>query len=203
MQFKLCWIWLQQLSAHASLATMAKTAHQNNSWFVNSEQNLLYSLTKVCYQTNKKPDLERITEMEKEEKLENWDTQSYFQPNKKSTLLSGLKLLTCNPMQAASCNFKNILEGYVSTNTGYRLPNVHTLHNQVHIVVGGAMGDVSSGSNDPIFPPHHPLWIVFMRNGFASSTRTLRFFQPTMHLSDTTKVTSLYTSCCVYLSTDV
>ena len=37
-----------------------------------------------------------------------------------------------------------------------------------------------------------PLWIVFVRNGFASSTRTLRFFQPTIHPSDTTKMTSLY-----------
>ena len=55
----------------------------------------------------------------------------------------------------SSCNFRNILEGYVSTKTGYRLPNVHTLHNQVHIVVGGAMGDVSSASNDSIFPLHH------------------------------------------------
>ncbi|CAH3172647.1 unnamed protein product, partial [Porites lobata] len=34
--------------------------------------------------------------------------------------------------------------------------------------------------------------IVFMRNGLASSTRTLRFLQPTMHPSDTTKITSLY-----------
>ena len=55
----------------------------------------------------------------------------------------------------SSCNFKNILEGYVSAKTGYRLPNVHTLHNQVHIVVGGVMGDVPSASNDPIFPLHH------------------------------------------------
>ena len=31
-----------------------------------------------------------------------------------------------------------------------------------------------------------------MRNGFASSTRTFRFFQVTTHPSDTTKMTSLY-----------
>ena len=37
-----------------------------------------------------------------------------------------------------------------------------------------------------------PLWIVFVRNGFASSTRMLRFFQPTICPSDTTKMTSLY-----------
>ena len=92
----------------------------------------------------------------------------------------------------SSCNSKGILERYVSTKTGCRLPNVHSLHNQVHIVVGGAMGDVSSASNDSIFPFIIPLWIVFMRNGFTSSTRTLRFFQPTMHPRDTTKMTSLH-----------
>ena len=81
------------------------------------------------------------------------------------------------------CNSKNILEGYASTKTGYRLPNVHTLHNQVHIVVGGVMGDVSSAQTTPSFLFIIPLWIVFMRNGFASST---------MHSSDTTKMTSLY-----------
>ena len=91
----------------------------------------------------------------------------------------------------SSCNSKNILEGYASTKTGYRLPNVHTLHNQVHIVVGGVMGDVSSTQTTPSFLFIIPLWIVFMRNGFASSTRTLRFFQPTMRPSDTTKITSL------------
>ena len=83
----------------------------------------------------------------------------------------------------SSCNFKNILEGYVSAKTGYRLPNVHTLHNQVHIVVGGAMGDVSSAQTTPSFLFIIPLWIVFMRNGFASST---------MYSSDTTKMTSLH-----------
>ena len=92
----------------------------------------------------------------------------------------------------SSCNFKNILEAYVSTKTGCRLPNAHTLHNQVHIVLTGAMWDVSSASNDHIFPLHHSFQIVFMRNGFASSTRTLRFFQVTMHPSDTTKMTSLH-----------
>ena len=71
-------------------------------------------------------------------------------------LLSGLKLLTCHPMtKSQAANFKSILQGYVSTKTGYPLPNVHSLHNQVHIVLGGAMGDVSSASNNSIFPLHH------------------------------------------------
>ena len=82
----------------------------------------------------------------------------------------------------SSCNFKNILKGYVSAKTGYRLPDVHTLHNQVHIVVGGAMGDVSSASNDPVFPLHHSFVDrIRLRNGFARSTRALRFLEHTMH----------------------
>ena len=53
--------------------------------------------------------------------------------------------------KSQAANFKKILEGYVSAKTGYPLPNVHTFwHNQVHIVVGGAMA-----SNDLIFPLHH------------------------------------------------
>ena len=38
----------------------------------------------------------------------------------------------------------------------YAIKYVCTLvHNQVHIVLGGAMGVVSSASNDSIFPLHH------------------------------------------------
>ena len=73
------------------------------------------------------------------------------------------------------------------------LPNVHTLHNQVHIVLGGAMGDVSSASNDSVFPLHHfCVDRIRLRKGFASSSRALRFLEHTMHASDTTKMTSLY-----------
>ena len=55
-----------------------------------------------------------------------------FPTKEDEILLSGLRLLTCHPMaKSSSCNFKNTLKGYVSAKTGYRLPNVHTLHNQV------------------------------------------------------------------------
>ena len=78
----------------------------------------------------------------------------------------------------SSCNFQNILEGYAITKTGYRFPNVHTLHKQVHIVVGGAMGDVPSASNDPIFPLYHSFvyrvyeaWLrKFNKNALVLST---------------------------------
>ena len=54
-----------------------------------------------------------------------------------------------------SCSFRNILEGFASSKTGYRLPNVHILHNEVHISMGGDMGDVPSAANDAIFYLHH------------------------------------------------
>ena len=83
----------------------------------------------------------------------------------------------------SSCNLQNILKGYASTKTGYRLPNVHTLYNQVHIVVGGAMGDVSGVKRLHMSSSSFLCNIVFLRNGFASST---------VHPSGTTKMTSLY-----------
>ena len=98
------------------------------------------------------------TEKEKEEKVRNRDIQWHFQPKKKSTLLSGLKLLTCHPVAKSQAAILKISwkATSASTKTGYRSPNVHTFWlNQVHIVVGGAMGDVSSASNDSIFPLHH------------------------------------------------
>ena len=57
--------------------------------------------------------------------------------------------------KSSSCNFKNILEGYASTETGRHHSDVHVLHNRIHIVLGGEMADVPSASNDPIFPLHH------------------------------------------------
>ena len=55
----------------------------------------------------------------------------------------------------SSCNFENILEGYASTKTGFRLSNFHGLHNRVHIVVGGEMFEVPTATNDPIFLLHY------------------------------------------------
>ena len=92
----------------------------------------------------------------------------------------------------SSCNFKNILEGYVSAKTGYRLPNVHTLHNHVHIVVGGAVGDVSSALNDPIFPLHHSFVDRIYEKWLRKFNKSVSFLEHTMRASDTTKMTSLY-----------
>ena len=55
----------------------------------------------------------------------------------------------------SSCSFRNLLEGYINVTTGFYGTKVHTMHNQVHIFVGGAMGDVPSASHDPISLLHH------------------------------------------------
>ena len=56
----------------------------------------------------------------------------------------------------SSCNFRNMLEGNVNTTSGYRLPRgFSTLHNVVHLMIGGMMGEVPTSSNDPIFILHH------------------------------------------------
>ncbi len=72
-------------------------------------------------------------------------------------------------------NFRNTLEGYANTKTGKHSNEDHTLHNQVHIYLGGSlpnkshevtkkpgkyyksgvMKDVPPASNDPIFWLHH------------------------------------------------
>ena len=72
-------------------------------------------------------------------------------------------------------NFRNTLEGFTNTKTGKHSKEDHTLHNQVHIFLGGSlppkshkvtsknntylgngvMKDVPSASNDPIFLLHH------------------------------------------------
>ena len=79
----------------------------------------------------------------------------------------------------SSCNFKNILERYASTKTAYRLPNVHTLHNQVHIVVSGAMEDVPPASNDPIFPLHHSFVDRFYEKWLRKFNKNASFLSTT------------------------
>ena len=103
-----------------------------------------------------------------------------FPTKEDEILLSSLRTFDLPPYgKESSCNFKNILEGYVSTKTGYRLPNIPTLHNQVH--TGGAIGDVPPASNDPIFALHHSFvdricekWLrKFNKNASVLSTNNL------------------------------
>ena len=127
-----------------------------DNWYVICTSEQTYFLTKICDPTNKEPGLKRRTEKEKEDKVRNEGYTMTFPTTEEVNFALRFETFDLPPYgKESSCNFRNILEGYASTKTGYRLPNVHTLHNQVHIVLGGVMGDVPSASNDPIFPLHH------------------------------------------------
>ena len=70
-----------------------------DNWYVICTREQNYFLTKMCDPTHKKPGLERITEKEKEEKVRKRDILWHFQLKKKLSLLWGLRLLTCHPME--------------------------------------------------------------------------------------------------------
>ena len=104
----------------------------------------------------------------------------------------------------SSCNFKNILEGYVSAKTGCRWPNVHTLHNQVHIVVGWSHGRCIFGVKRPGLSSSSFLCGSYPSEkwGFAISTRALRFWNIRCTSRTQQRWRHCTTLCCVYSSTD-
>lgn len=112
-------------------------------------------MTQMCDPATKNPVLERLKESDKKKMKENGYHMTF--PSKKDVNFA-LRFDTFDlpPYNAdSSCNFRNLLEGFINTTTGYRLPNVHSLHNRVHLVIGGAMSSSVSASNDPIFFLHH------------------------------------------------
>ena len=126
-----------------------------NDWYIICTNNQTNNLVQMCDPTNTKRGLERVTNKEREEKEKKGYDMTF--PTKDDVNFA-LRFETFDfppYSKETSCNFKNILEGYVNIKTGYRMPNAHVMHNQVHIAVGGTFGDVPSASNDPIFPLHH------------------------------------------------
>ena len=112
-------------------------------------------LTKMCDPGIRNRGLERMTDEERRNKTKQGDIMTF--PTKKDVNFAlQFEAFDVPPYnKETSCNFRNTLEGFVNTKIGYRMPNAHTLHNRVHIVLGGTMGDVPSASNDPIFLLHH------------------------------------------------
>ena len=127
-----------------------------DSWWVICITEKTNEPTTLCNPYDRKnTKLARNTEKNKKDKAKSGLTMTFPSKEEVSFALRFGSYDVPPYSKESSCNFRNILEGYSSTKTGYRLPNVHTLHNQMHIAIGGAMEDVPSASNDPIFPLHH------------------------------------------------
>ena len=119
-----------------------------DKWYVICTKELTNNFTEICNPNNRKTNLTRNKEKDKPNET--------FPTKDEVNFALRFETYDLPPYsKESSCNFRNILEGYSSTETGYRLPNVHTLHNKVHLVIGGIMGEVPSASNNPIFPLHH------------------------------------------------
>lgn len=92
------------------------------------------NLTKLCNPKDRKPGLERNREKDKKSREKDSGFIMTFPTNDDVNFALRFASYDLPPYgKHSSCNFRNILEGYASTKTGYNLPNVHTLHNQVHI----------------------------------------------------------------------
>lgn len=126
-----------------------------NDWYTICTPEQTLGMNKVCHPADKKPGLERLKDGDKEKNEEMGYHMNY--PTKKEVDFAlSFETFDLPPYtKESSCNFRNILEGFVNTSTGYRLPNSHCLHNQVHLAIGGAMNSTLSASNDPIFLLHH------------------------------------------------
>ena len=126
-----------------------------DDWHIICTANQTANMTKMCDPGTRKRGLKRMTDEERKNKTK----QGYimtFPTKKEVNFALRFEAFDVPPYnKETSCNFRNTLEGYVNTMIGYLMPNAHTLHNNVHIVLGGTMGDVPSASNDPIFPLHH------------------------------------------------
>ena len=125
------------------------------SWSVICTEEQTRGLTRMCNSSDEKSWLGRLNSKEKKG-LEDRGFATTFPTLEDVNFALKFETFDLPPHSAeTSCSFRNILEGFASGKTGYRLPNVHTLHNQVHISMGGDMGDVPSAANDPIFYLHH------------------------------------------------
>ena len=127
-----------------------------NDWYVLCTRGKTEDLTKACDPTDKRYGLKRNTYDEKEKKKKEEGYDMTFPKKTEVNFALRFETFDLPPYnKSSSCNFENILEGYASTESGRHHPDVHGLHNRIHIVIGGEMGDVPSASNDPIFPLHH------------------------------------------------
>lgn len=126
-----------------------------DKWWVICTNDLTNNSTTLCNPKVNASGLKRNTEKDKENEMKKGRNMTFPTNDEVSFVLRFGSYDVPPYSKESSCNFRNILEGYSSVKTGYRLPNENNLHNRVHIVIGGNMGVVASASNDPIFHLHH------------------------------------------------
>ena len=127
-----------------------------DDWYVICTSDQTDDLIKMCDPYVKQRGLERLTEKEKQEKVTKQGYVMTFPTKEEVNFALRFETFDVPPYnRETSCNFRNLLEGFVDTKTGYNMPRAHTIHNQVHIAVGGYMEYVPSAANDPLFYLHH------------------------------------------------
>ena len=163
-----------------------------NDWYVLCTHEKTEDLTKPCDPTDTRNYLKRNTDDEKEKKEKEEGYDMTFPKKTEVNFALRFETFDLPPYnKESSCNFENILEGYASTESGCRHPDVHVLHNRVHIVIGGEMGDVPSASNDPIFPLHHAFVDRIYEKWLRKFNKSANVYLLTMHPLVTTEMTSL------------
>ena len=156
-----------------------------NDWHIICTANQTANLTKMCDPGIRKRGLKRRTKQQRKNKTKQGDIMTF--PTKSEVNFTLRFEAFDAPLfnKETSCNFRNTLEGYVNTTIGYRTPNAHALHKDVHIVLGGTMGDVPSASNDPIFPLHHSfvdrIFEKWLRKYNKSASVLSQYDAPTGH----------------------
>ena len=127
-----------------------------DDWKVICTKEQTYDPTKMCDPLVKQRGMERLTEKEKKGKVVTQGSVMTFPTKEDVNFALRFETFDLQPYNgASSCVFRNILEGFADSKTGYHLPNTHSLHNRVHVVIGGEMEYVPSAANDPLFHLHH------------------------------------------------
>ena len=120
-----------------------------NDWHTICNEKETLQKTQICDLNHKKPFLKRLKDSDRK-------VHEDFPTKDEVNFALRFEQFDLPPYNRnSSCSFRNLLEGFVNTSTGYPTPNVHTLHNQVHYAIGGTMKSSFSSANDPIFFLHH------------------------------------------------
>ena len=107
-----------------------------DKWWVICTAEKTDELTKLCNPNDRQNGLIRNTDKDKQDAEKERGLIMTFSTKEEVNFALRFQSYDVPPYSAeSSCNFRNILEGFCSSKTGYRLPNVHTLHNRAHLSI--------------------------------------------------------------------